>query len=161
MHSLQKLLRPTERPLHPPVTRRARDRGEHRNALPDLSLQIRQHGRAGGVETEDCESPSVEIQELERKRPVLQEVQIWRRLNMANRSTLAACKLDDFKRWLVQNGWTVEPCKGDFEVLRARKLGRNRPLLVYKRLDEPMHLTIYDIDVPIIRNFIRDTRRKK
>ncbi len=42
---------------------------------------------------------------------------------MANRNTLHRSKLDGFKRWLEQDGWDLQPAKGDYEVLRARKDG--------------------------------------
>lgn len=40
---------------------------------------------------------------------------------MAVRNLLHKNKLEDFKQWLVECGWEIEPTKGDYEVLRARK----------------------------------------
>lgn len=40
---------------------------------------------------------------------------------MANRNTLHRSKLDGFKRWLEQDGWDLQPAKGDYEVLRAAR----------------------------------------
>ena len=48
---------------------------------------------------------------------------------MSNRNTLHKSKLVDFKNWLIKNGWILEDCKGDYEVVRARK--NNKLLLIY------------------------------
>ena len=44
---------------------------------------------------------------------------------MADRYRLHKSKLEDFKNWLINDGWTIENPKGTWEVLRARKGGRN------------------------------------
>lgn len=81
---------------------------------------------------------------------------------MANRNTLAAISLDNFRDWLIKDGWTLEPTKGIYEVLRARKEGRNRPLIVWRRDSnnggaELTHLTIDDRDSGVISSYIRRT----
>lgn len=40
---------------------------------------------------------------------------------MANRNTLHISRIPDFTAWLQETGWTIEPTKGLFEVLRARR----------------------------------------
>ncbi|WP_028562296.1 hypothetical protein [Paenibacillus pinihumi] len=72
---------------------------------------------------------------------------------MANRNTLHRSKLDGFKRWLEQDGWDLQPAKGDYEVLRARK-GR-RLLLVYDR-HEGNHLSVADANMGVVRSYLRD-----
>lgn len=37
---------------------------------------------------------------------------------MANRNTLHISRIPDFTAWLQDMGWTIEPTKGLFEVLR-------------------------------------------
>ena len=59
---------------------------------------------------------------------------------MANRHTLHISKLEDFKEWLVKDGWEIEEPKGIYEVLRARKYGRQNPLIVYTKADVKEHL---------------------
>ena len=41
--------------------------------------------------------------------------------------------LEDLKAYLVQSGWTVEQPVGAYEVLRARRPGYPRPLLIHDR----------------------------
>lgn len=71
---------------------------------------------------------------------------------MSNRHTLAANKLDDFSEWLLEDGWSLEPTKGDFEVLRARK--DRRILQLYTRMGNPQHITVMDKDHDIVRQYL-------
>ena len=41
--------------------------------------------------------------------------------------------LTDLKQYLIQRGWRMEEPKGEYEVLRARKVGYPRPLLIHNR----------------------------
>ena len=52
---------------------------------------------------------------------------------MANRNTLHSNKWDAFRKWLIKTGWTIEEPKGIWEVLRAKKAGRQNPLIVYQK----------------------------
>ena len=79
---------------------------------------------------------------------------------MANRHILAITKLDDFRDWLIADGWEIQDTKGYYEVLRARKQGRRNPLIVYKRLDAKEHLSVSDNDISIVRAYMADTRQK-
>ena len=77
------------------------------------------------------------------------------RKTMANRNTLAVNQLEDFKAWLVTDGWQIQEPKGDYEVLRATKNGRKHPLLVYYRHDtnggkELVHYTVADRDMGVV-----------
>ena len=45
---------------------------------------------------------------------------------MADRHRLHISKFEDFKAWLLKDGWDIEEPKGTWEVLRARKLGRKK-----------------------------------
>lgn len=81
---------------------------------------------------------------------------------MANRSTLAVSKLDDFKEWLKTDGWDIQETKGFWEVLRATKKGRKRPIIIYKRIDtnsgtELVHYTVEDRDMGVVRAFLKDS----
>ena len=80
---------------------------------------------------------------------------------MANRHTLHISKLEDFKKWLVKDGWEIEEPKGIYEVLRARKYGRQNPLIVYTKADAKEHLSIMDRDSGVIGAFLRDCRKPK
>lgn len=61
---------------------------------------------------------------------------------MANRHTLAISDLDNFKDWLIKEGWSVENPKGPYEVLRARHPKRKLPLIVHKKDSAKMHCSI-------------------
>ena len=80
---------------------------------------------------------------------------------MANRHTLHISKLEDFKKWLVKDGWEIEEPKGIYEVLRARKYGRQNPLIVYTKADVKEHLSVMDRDSGVIGAFLRDCRKPK
>lgn len=79
---------------------------------------------------------------------------------MATRSVLHMNKLDEFKKWLVSDGWTIEPVKGDYEVLRARKASRKIPLVVYQRNRAKEHLSVLDKDMGVIGAFLRDSKKR-
>lgn len=80
---------------------------------------------------------------------------------MANRYTLHISKLEDFKKWLVKDGWEIEEPKGNYEVLRARKYGRQNPLIVYAKADAKEHLSVMDRDSGVIGAFLKDCRKPK
>ena len=79
---------------------------------------------------------------------------------MANRNTLCVEKLDDFKEWLISDGWEIQQPKGYYEVLRATKQSKKHPLIVYKRLDTNggnnlVHYTIQEKDVGVLRAYLK------
>lgn len=79
---------------------------------------------------------------------------------MANRNTLSVTKLDDFKAWLVKDGWQIQEPKGNYEVLRATKEGKKHPLIVYYRHDtnggkDLVHYTLLDRDVSVVRAYLK------
>lgn len=79
---------------------------------------------------------------------------------MANRNTLCVEKLDDFKEWLMSDGWKIQQPKGYYEVLRATKQSKKHPLIVYKRLDTNggnnlVHYTIQEKDVGVLRAYLK------
>lgn len=79
---------------------------------------------------------------------------------MANRHTLHSNKLDVFRKWLIKTGWTIEEPKGIWEVLRAKKAGRQNPLIVYQKMNKE-HLSVLDRDIDIIKDFLRDNKKKQ
>ena len=79
---------------------------------------------------------------------------------MANRSTLAVSQLEDFKKWLETDGWVIQKPKSFWEVLRAIKQDRKRPLIVYKRTDtnngtKLVHYTVDDRDMGVVWAFLK------
>lgn len=79
---------------------------------------------------------------------------------MANRHTLHSNKLDALHTWLIKTGWTIEEPKGIWEVLRAKKAGRQNPLIVYQKTNKE-HLSVLDRDIDIIKDFLRDNKKKQ
>ena len=81
---------------------------------------------------------------------------------MANRHLLAINKLEDFRNWLLKNGWQIEETKGKYEVLRARKSTEKLPLIVYKKdKDGLVHLSVSDWNTKYIYEFINDNKSNK
>ena len=78
---------------------------------------------------------------------------------MANRYMLHKNSLEDFQKWLIDDGWKIEKTKGVYEVLRARKAGRANPLIVFSKADVKEHLTVMDRDMPVIGAFLRDKKK--
>ena len=73
---------------------------------------------------------------------------------MASRNWLHISKLEDFKQWLIKSGWNIEETKGLWEVLRARKEGRQNPLIIYSKKNAKEHLSVADRDCDVIRAFL-------
>jgi hypothetical protein len=78
---------------------------------------------------------------------------------MANRHTLHLKHLEEFTNWLIANGWEIEKTKGYYQILVARKSNRKQPLILYSKLQIKEHLTVRDIDMPVVRAFFRDKRK--
>lgn len=71
---------------------------------------------------------------------------------MANRNTLHINKLEDFKNYLSCIGFEIQPTKGFYEVLRAKK--DKRTVIVYEKSEAKEHLTVQDKDTDLLREFI-------
>lgn len=78
---------------------------------------------------------------------------------MANRNTLHSNKLDAFRKWLIKTGWTIEEPKGIWEVLRAKKAGRQNPLIVYQKMNKE-HLSVSTEILMSSRDFCKKSRWK-
>lgn len=73
---------------------------------------------------------------------------------MAQRNLLHRTKLEDFKKYLVKNGWVMQDTKGTYEVLRAvNPEVQKRPLIVYDGKSKE-HYSIDDRDFAIVRAFL-------
>lgn len=77
---------------------------------------------------------------------------------MANRNLLHKSKLEDFKAWLIDKGWTVQEGKSTWEVMRARNCHRNEPLIVYAKKGLKEHYSIMERDIDIVKGFIEDCK---
>ena len=86
------------------------------------------------------------------------------KVKMANRHILAVNKLDDFKEWLVSDGWQIQEPKGYYEALRATKEGKKHPMIIYFRHDtnggnKIIHYSVADRDCGVVGAYIRDRRK--
>lgn len=86
---------------------------------------------------------------------------------MANRNTLSVSKLEDFKQWLIKDGWEIQETKGFWEVLRATKKGKKYPLIIYRKYktiggsENIVHLSVLDRDIGVIRAFLKEFQEKQ
>lgn len=79
---------------------------------------------------------------------------------MKNRVTVRHGMLLDLKEWLIKNGWKIEEAKGKYEVLRARKNGILKPLLIYDRNNRGCGYSIDERDMKIYKNWKKDRRKR-
>lgn len=74
---------------------------------------------------------------------------------MASRNLLAIDKLQEFKDWLVRQGFSIKPCKGQYEVLRW-KGPKGRPLpIVFRQAASKVHLTCNHEAAQYVREWLR------
>lgn len=79
------------------------------------------------------------------------------------RNTLAKTQLENFKNWLINDGWIIEesPKQAIYEVLRAIKKEKYKnPLIVYVRDKDTPHYTLEERWLGVIGAFLRDKRSK-
>ena len=82
---------------------------------------------------------------------------------MANRHTLHINDIDNFKKWLISDGWQIQDTKGFYEVLRAIKESKKHPLIVYYRHDtnrgkDLVHYTVADRDMGVVRAYLKERK---
>ena len=79
---------------------------------------------------------------------------------MKNRTTIYHGMLPDLKSYLIQSGWKLEPPVGDYEVLRARRPGYPRPLLVHDRTSGGCGYSIDNRDLKVYKGWLRNRRKR-
>lgn len=77
---------------------------------------------------------------------------------MAERGTLHKNKLVEFKQWLVEDGWTLELTKGEYERVRARK---GKKLLQIYDNAHSAHLSYSDSHFGVVNAFLRRKKHKR
>lgn len=82
---------------------------------------------------------------------------------MAAWNELRAARLEDFRTWLVDDGFTLVPTQGVREALRATKASHKYPLIVYRRQafkhGKPyMRYSVSNYGGPILGAYLRDRR---
>ena len=75
---------------------------------------------------------------------------------MAERCLLHKNKLELLKWWLSSKEYEIQPTKGCYEVLRAKK--DKETVIIYRKSEIKEHLTVQQKDYRLIRQFIRETK---
>ena len=71
---------------------------------------------------------------------------------MASRNLLHKNKLEEFKRWLLDNEILYRPGKGDWAIIQIHWKGAFHKL--YARGNMSEHVTVQDALVPLVQKFI-------
>ena len=79
---------------------------------------------------------------------------------MKNRMTVRHGMLDDLAAYLKQSGWKLEEPVGQYEVLRARRPGHPRPLLVHDRKERGCGYSIDERDIKVYQGWKRNRRKR-
>ena len=79
---------------------------------------------------------------------------------MKNRTTVEHGTLTDLKAYLIQSGWTLEKPVGAYEVLRARRPGYPRPLLIYDRTTGGCGYSIDERDMKVYAGWKKNRRKR-
>lgn len=79
---------------------------------------------------------------------------------MKNRVTVQHGMLDDLIEYLTKSGWSIETPIGEYEVLRARKNGYPRPLLVHNRTSGGCGYSIDERDLKIFQGWKKNRRKR-
>ena len=79
---------------------------------------------------------------------------------MKNRVTVLHGMLPDLEEYLKKSGWKIETSVGDYEVLRARRAGYPRPLLIHDRASGGCGYSIDDRDMKLYQGWQRNRRRR-
>jgi hypothetical protein len=79
---------------------------------------------------------------------------------MKNHTTVKHGELDDLADYLTASGWTLEHTVGKYEVLRARRKGYPRPLLIHDRTSGGCGYSIDERDIKVYRGWQRSRRKR-
>lgn len=78
---------------------------------------------------------------------------------MKNRIIVRHGMLGDLADYLRKSGWTLESTAGIYEVLRARKQGYPRPLLIYDRSSGGCGYSIDERDIKVFQGWKLNRRK--
>lgn len=79
---------------------------------------------------------------------------------MKNRVTVQHGTLDDLRAYLVRSGCTLEDPVGVYEVLRARRPGYPRPLLVHNRTTGGCGYSVDERDTKVYAGWKKNRRKR-
>lgn len=81
-------------------------------------------------------------------------------MTLKNRSVVKHGMLEDLKAYLQQSGWTIEEPVGEYEVLRARKKGYQRSLLVHDRTSGGCGYSIDERDMSVYKGWQKNRKQR-
>ena len=70
---------------------------------------------------------------------------------MAIKNKLHYKHIEDFKKYLINNGYTIKQPKMIYEVIRAIK--DNDLVVIYSKLNSKEHLTVQQKDINLVNQF--------
>ncbi len=108
--------------------------------------------RLGNQDAMGLQSKQVRRGVLEREMMVV--------FNLKNRTTVPHGTLRDLVSYLIHSGWKLEKPLGEYEVLRARKKGYPRPLLIHDRTSGGCGYSIDERDITIYKGWKRNRRKR-
>ncbi len=76
---------------------------------------------------------------------------------MAVRSRLHHTKIEEFAVWAIAQGFQRLPTKGDYEVLRLKKDGRD-PVIMYKRLSTD-HVSTFGYGSVLVNRWLAEKKQ--
>lgn len=79
---------------------------------------------------------------------------------MKNRITVRHGMLGDLESYLEKSGWKIENPIGDFEVLRARRVGYPRPLLIHNRTSGGCGYSIDERDLKVYQGWKKNRKKR-
>lgn len=79
---------------------------------------------------------------------------------MKNRTTVEHGMLPNLEAYLLRSGWTLEPPVGAYEVLRARRPGYPRPLLIHDRTTGGCGYSIDERDMKVYAGWKKNRRKR-
>lgn len=79
---------------------------------------------------------------------------------MKNRTTVRHGMLEDLKNYLAKSGWKLEDTVGQYEILRARRPGYPRPLIIHDRSSGGCGYSIDERDAKVYAGWKKNRRKR-
>lgn len=80
---------------------------------------------------------------------------------MANKYALALSDVQEFKSWLMQNGWHIEKVKSENEIVRMTSDKYEKPLVIYKQTKESIFASVPDMWYDVVNTFYNEKKAKQ
>lgn len=80
---------------------------------------------------------------------------------MANKYALTLSDVQEFKSWLMQNGWRIEKIKSENEIVRMTSGKYEKPLVIYKQTKESIFASVPDMWYDVVNVFYNEKKTKE